>query len=132
MYFGDKEIKEVGEPIEGKIRLLLEDGGLDVPVWEYEAVKTEEKSDASEARRQRAFHVAEKMLELFRDLNVRVNEIGPYLDQMTESLKMTGQTVRLKAFGYHPESLVEAGLLENEIRLSDWQRQLDKKNVWGG
>ena len=120
-FYEDQEIIEESEGFkEGIKRIVTVEGGFDLPQWEYDAVITEEKSDATSGRNNRAIPVARKIIDILEEMDVRVEEIGFYLQKVLQSLKQReGETV-LRAFGFRPTNEVEMGQLENEVRISNW------------
>ena len=128
-YFEDKKIIEVADGVDlGTKRLSTEEGSFDVPEWEWEATKTEEVSSGSEGRNSRGNYVVGKILELLRDLNIRTEEIGFYLQKVVNSYQDTEQIAILNALGLKVKNSLEATEAKNKIRLSHWQKQCENSH----
>lgn len=125
MYFENKKIIEIVDGYkEGVKRIQLEDCSFEIPEWEIIATQTEEVSNPSDGRNSRGNYVAEQILKLLKELDIRVEEAGFYLQKVVNSLQDTEGIAILNAFGFYPKTQEERGEIKNRMRLSDWETKL--------
>ena len=119
LYLGEREITLVEDGlVAGTKRVSFVDGADDFPVWEVETLVSEEPIDETELRNRRGNYVVGKMLSLFSELDVHVEDVSFYIRKLLASMEENEQQLWLKMLGEESKE---------EVRLSDWQRAFDKK-----
>lgn len=133
MYYGAHEIVnvETNEDVSKRVQIVYKtpkinaDGSsdvgekFDIPEWELLVCTHNEPCTEMEhlsyLRNCRANYVVKKMLELFKDCNVRVNELTFYSQKLVLSMQMNEQDAINKSFGVADES---------DIRIMHWDKVL--------
>jgi len=125
MYFEDKKLVEV-EDVDGGEKRLTVDTGVDadgnptmekfnVPAWEYEVNSAEEPIDASSARNNRAIYVVDKIYDIFKSLDITVEDIGYICQKLIAKTQGIEEQARLNSFGKADAY---------DVRVSDWENKL--------
>ena len=128
MFYEEKEVEEiVKENKDGVMRLKLKldppvknaDGTedvaevIDLPSWEYEAAKTETKSDATTARHSRTLVVVEAIYNILKRFNLKTKDIQYVLQVLLWKLQCVEEKAVNDALGVSDR---------NDIRISDWDK----------
>ena len=85
---------------------------FDIPVWEAELLISENPVDPSEARNIRGIYVVDKIYDIFKDLNINVEEFGYYMQKLTAKMQGIESASIARAFGKEDQL---------DIRISDWE-----------
>jgi len=126
LYFQGHKIIDVEDGKEGYQRVKLvesvnPDTGeenievWDITGWELEVTATPFVSDATTGRNERAIYVVDKLYELIKDLDVRIEEIPYSLNKLLEKCKGVEEQVRLNLLGK------TKGI---DVRIGDWDKNL--------
>lgn len=118
-FYGDKKVKELLPGFEpGTKRVVLEDGAQDLPSWEASACITNWPTDLTEIRNLRCIYIAEKIYEVFKELNVRVtqSEMQFLFQKMMTTMENLQKNAMLGAFGVSQEGDIRIGLLEKKLK----------------
>lgn len=136
-YFGDKEILEVSDGIDGKSKRIKVKytktvvGGngateeiiesFDLPLWEFEQCVTDYQADERYVKEKRALYVKSKMWDLFRELDIRTEEINTYINTLVQFAVAFENTAVPKAFGVETR---------DDIRLkSHWEDRVGASTI---
>jgi len=86
-FYETSKVLNSAETSDGKtVGILLEgEKSVNIPKWEAELLLTTTPVEAVDARNVRANYVAGKLLEVLRDLDVKISEVGVYLRKVNES-----------------------------------------------
>ena len=124
-YFGEEKIIRVDDGYQPGIkRIVTEAGGSDVPEWEAAACIASEPKGLRDMQNARAIHIAGKILILLKELNSRVEDIGPILQKVVDSCRANEEKAIVKAFGLRPMDDKEVFEMKGEIRLDTWDKFL--------
>lgn len=133
MYYGAYEIVNVKKdgkekrvqikflkprPVKGKGYENVEDHGeaFTIPEWELNVCSATkpcpEQEHLTELRNRRANYVAKRILQIFEELDFRVDDFGYLSRKLVDSMQMSEDYCTLKAFGV--DSI-------DEVRISTWE-----------
>ena len=134
-YYGAHKIVNIEDIENGykRVELLFEtpkenpDGSkdigekFDIPAWELTVCASFEPCSLlehlGELRNRRTNYVVQKMLELFKELDVNIEEWPHYSQKLIWSMQANEEEAINKAFGVADK---------NDIRLSHWEKMLKK------
>lgn len=93
MYLDKFEILNVDDGIEGNKRVQIKTGEeegdnliIDIPEWELAAVMTETPSDSSEVRNKSAIVVVDKIYDLLKEMNIRIEDVSYIIQKLLSKL----------------------------------------------
>lgn len=106
-YYENFKIVDVAEDDSGKKMLKLEvpkeDGNeyifVTMPEWEYKASVTDHPSDPSESRNSRSIVVVDRLYEVLKEMDVRVEDIGFLCQKLLSKFGGVEEKATNDAFG---------------------------------
>jgi hypothetical protein len=119
LYYEENEIVNVekGEGELRKVTLRNQSGEtvVDIMQWELDACTTKEPSDASTGRNERAIILVDKIYDMFKEMNVNINEMGYVFQKFLAKTQGIEQKAVLNCFGKNEV---------NDVRIMDWENKL--------
>ena len=123
LFYGQEEVVEVTNGFKDGIkRIKTTEFADDYPAWEVEVSLSTQPRSLSEVRNSRANHIVQKMLEMFKELDVLIEDVPDIVRKLVNSMQENEHIAWLRCVGKDDKNL---------IRLSDWEKILSKpKNAW--
>lgn len=119
LYYGSEKVLGVEEGYKENIkRIKTEKWADDFPSYELEASLSTQPISLSDLRNNRLNVVAQKTMQLWLDLNLRLEDLGPLMQKLVNTIQQNEQKAILKLYGL---------MDKNDLRLEHLEEVLKKE-----